>query len=169
MSLVTTVTLIIVEDMENKVEAGLFLARIERKCDVIIGMLHDLAGNPDFLIESLRKSVESRETNPGSGWKYAAGMELEQTVVEQYQWILKLAKKYCRNTMDAEDLAGETICKILCNKGKFDSGRSFRPWCSVIMLNTYITSYNRNSSVRFESEERASSWPRREVRTTCFW
>lgn len=83
-------------------------------------------------------------------------MELEQTVVEQYRWILGLAKKYCRNAMDAEDLAGETICKILCNKGKFDPGRSFRPWCSVIMLNTYITSYNRNSSVRFESEERAS-------------
>ena len=100
--------------------------------------------------------MKGRETNPDSGWKYVAGMELEQTVVEQYRWILGLAKKYCRNAMDAEDLAGETICKILCNKGKFDPGRSFRPWCSVIMLNTYITSYNRNSSVRFESEERAS-------------
>lgn len=83
-------------------------------------------------------------------------MELEQTVVEQYQWILKLAKKYCRNVMDAEDLAGETICKILCNKGKFDSGKSFRPWCSVIMLNTYITLYHHNSLVKFESEEKAS-------------
>ena len=65
MSLVTTVTLIIVEDMENKVEAGIFLARIERKCDVIIGMLHDLAGNPDFLIESLRKSVEKQRNESG--------------------------------------------------------------------------------------------------------
>lgn len=82
-------------------------------------------------------------------------MVVEQIVIEQYQWILGLARKYCRNTMDAEDLAEETIYKILSNKRKFDSSKSFRPWCSVIMLNTYITAYNHDLLIRFDSEEKA--------------
>ena len=82
-------------------------------------------------------------------------MGLEQIVIEQYQWILGLARKYCRNMMDAEDLAEETVYKILSNKSKYDSSKSFRPWCSVIMLNTYITTYNHESLIRFDSEEKA--------------
>lgn len=54
-------------------------------------------------------------------------MGLEQIVIEQYQWILGLARKYCRNMMDAEDLAEETVYKILSNKSKYDSSKSFRP------------------------------------------
>lgn len=45
-------------------------------------------------------------------------MGLEQIVIEQYQWILGLARKYCRNMMDAEDLAEETVlrfCQIKVN------------------------------------------------------
>ena len=76
-------------------------------------------------------------------------------MIEQYQWILGMARKYCRNIMDAEDLAEETIYKILSNKRKFDSSKSFRPWCSVIMLNTYITAYNHDLLIRFDSEEKA--------------
>lgn len=82
-------------------------------------------------------------------------MGLEQIVIEQYQWILGLARKYCRNMMDAEDLAEETVYKILSNKSKYDSSKSFRPWCSVIMLNTYITTYNHESLIRFDFEEKA--------------
>lgn len=82
-------------------------------------------------------------------------MGVEQIVIEQYQWILGMARKYCRNIMDAEDLAEETIYKILSNKRKFDSSKSFRPWCSVIMLNTYITAYNHDLLIRFDSEEKA--------------
>ena len=82
-------------------------------------------------------------------------MGLEQIVIEQYQWILGMARKYCRNIMDAEDLAEDTVYKILSNKSKYDSSKSFRPWCSVIMLNTYITTYNHDSLIRFYSEEKA--------------
>lgn len=57
--------------------------------------------------------------------------------------------------MDAEDLASETIFKILINRSKYDSSRNFRPWCSVIMLNTYITIYHHDSLIRFDSEEKA--------------
>lgn len=82
-------------------------------------------------------------------------MDLEKIVIEQYQWILGMAKKYCHNAMDAEDLAEETVYKILLNKNKYDSSKSFRPWCSVIMLNTYITLYNRDSLIKFEKFEKA--------------
>lgn len=82
-------------------------------------------------------------------------MDLEQVVIEQYHWILGMARKYCHNMMDAEDLAGETVYKILINRSKYDSSRSFRPWCAVIMLNTYITIYHHDSLIRFDSEEKA--------------
>lgn len=39
-------------------------------------------------------------------------MGVEQIVIEQYQWILGMARKYCRNIMDAEDLAEETIYNV---------------------------------------------------------
>ena len=53
---------------------------------------------------------------------------------------MQTSYKYCKNRMDAEDLAGETILKILSNKHSYDESKPFKPWCSVIMLNTYITS-----------------------------
>lgn len=86
-------------------------------------------------------------------------MELEQIVIDQYQWILSMARKYFRNVMDAEDLAEETVYKILTNKKKYDFSKSFRPWCSVIMLNTYITLYNHDSLIRFDSEDKAGFIP----------
>lgn len=87
-------------------------------------------------------------------------MELEQIVIDQYQWILSMARKYFRNVMDAEDLAEETVYKILMNKKKYDFSKSFRPWCSVIMLNTYITLYNHDSLIRFDSEDKAGLFHR---------
>ena len=42
--------------------------------------------------------------------------------------------------MDAEDLVGDTILKVLLNYDKFDTARSFRLWVLVVMRNTF---YNR--------------------------
>ena len=56
--------------------------------------------------------------------------------------------------MDAEDLAEETIFKMLSNSNSFNEEKPFKPWCSVIMLNTYITAYNRDLLVYFEDEEK---------------
>lgn len=57
--------------------------------------------------------------------------------------------------MDAEDLAGETILKMLQNRHSYDDSKPFKPWCSVIMLNTYITAYNHDSLIRFDDEDKA--------------
>ena len=82
---------------------------------------------------------------------------LNSLVKEHYQWIMSSAFKYCRNKMDAEDLAAETILKILTNKHKYDGNKPFKPWCSVIMLNTYITAYNHDSLIRFDDEDKAKN------------
>lgn len=82
---------------------------------------------------------------------------LNSLVKEHYQWIMQSAFKYCKNRMDAEDLAEETILKILTNKHQYDCNKPFKPWCSVIMLNTFITAYNHDSLIRFDDEDKAKN------------
>lgn len=76
-------------------------------------------------------------------------MNVEQLVIENAEWILRKAHCYYNNDFDAEDLAGDTIEKILRNKDRYDNSRSFRPWALVIMHNTYITQFNRRQCVPF--------------------
>lgn len=76
-------------------------------------------------------------------------MDFETEIALLYPWIVRVARKYCWSTQDAEDLANDTVYKALLNKDKFESGRPLKPWCEVIMQNTYITSYNRKSIIRF--------------------
>lgn len=92
-------------------------------------------------------------------------MRFEKEVAGLYPWIRNLARKYYSDPMDAEDLAHDTVCKMLCSRRLFESGKPLKPWCEAIMQNTYITSYNRRQKVQFVrgdvswsaiSEQRAS-------------
>lgn len=76
-------------------------------------------------------------------------MEFDKILSETYPWMLRVAKKYCSCVQDAEDLAGETVCKLLVNRDRFDHSKDIKPWCLAIMQNTFITMYNRSSLVRF--------------------
>ena len=51
-----------------------------------------------------------------------------------------IARTFCRNRIDAEDLVGETVLKVLLNADKYDADKSFRLWVLVIMRNTYRSS-----------------------------
>lgn len=82
-------------------------------------------------------------------------MNFEMEIASIYPWILRIARKYCWSTQDAEDLANDTVYKALMNKDKFEVGRPLKPWCEVIMQNTYITWYNRKSFIRFVDFEDA--------------
>lgn len=62
---------------------------------------------------------------------------VDSLVVKNLAWIYAIARTFCRNRYDAEDLAGETILKVLVNKGRYDSNQSFRLWVLVIMRNTF--------------------------------
>ena len=50
-------------------------------------------------------------------------------------WINGIARAFCRNRMDAEDLVGDTLLKILMYGGHYDESKSFRLWVFVIMRN----------------------------------
>ena len=82
-------------------------------------------------------------------------MDFDKELSDIYPWILRLARKYCFSVQDAEDLAGDTVYKMLANRDRFDSTKSIKPWCLVVMQNTFITQYNRNSLVYFTGYDSA--------------
>lgn len=55
----------------------------------------------------------------------------------------------CRSMEDAEDLAHDTIVKMLINRNSYNTRSDIKPWCAIIMRNTYITSYNRQKCIEF--------------------
>lgn len=76
-------------------------------------------------------------------------MDICELVAAHYGWIRKTAARFFRDRCDAEDLAGETICKLLTNGERFDRAREFKPWAYAIMANTFRTLYNRRRCVLF--------------------
>lgn len=76
-------------------------------------------------------------------------MDFEQELSKIYPWILRVAKRFCWSVQDAEDLAGDTVYKLLVNRDKFDCSKPLQPLCLVVMRNTYIIKYNRNSLIHF--------------------
>lgn len=77
----------------------------------------------------------------------------KKEIVEIYPWVLHLAKKFCPSIKDAEDLAGDTICKILENKHKYRVDKPLKPWCVAILRNTYLTMHNKKALIKFVSYE----------------
>lgn len=80
-------------------------------------------------------------------------MDIEHLIVSNYSWIQMKARLFCHNRYDADDLAGDTIEKILRSRDKYDSRKDFRPWALTVMRNTYITQYNRRKCVPFVNME----------------
>lgn len=80
-------------------------------------------------------------------------MNIEHLIVSNLAWFKSKALQFCKNEDDANDLAGETIEKILRCREKFDFQKDFRPWATTVMRNTYITQYNRCKCVPFVNME----------------
>lgn len=76
-------------------------------------------------------------------------MKIEHLVIDNITWLRKKAQQFCPNEFDAEDLASETIEKLLRSRDRFDSRKDFRPWALTVMRNTFITQYNRRKCVPF--------------------
>ena len=53
-------------------------------------------------------------------------MDFEKELSEIYPWILRVARKFCCSMQDAEDLAGDTVYKLLVNRDKFDCSKPLR-------------------------------------------
>lgn len=95
----------------------------------------------------------STETKVSQSPNPSMDPNFDNEVVEIYPWLLRRAKKYCPFWDDAEDLTGDTICKLLENKSKFREGESLKPWCIIILRNTFLTMYNKQALIRFVSYE----------------
>lgn len=80
-------------------------------------------------------------------------MDFEEEVAMLVPWLRNLARRFCRDRMDMEDLVGDTLLKVLSNKDKYDGTKALKPWIRAIMQNTYITCYNRSQVVSFVSIE----------------
>lgn len=78
-------------------------------------------------------------------------MNIENLVIDNITWLRRKAQLFCPNEFDAEDLASETIEKILRSRDRFDARNDFRPWALTVMRNTFITQYNRRKCVQFTS------------------
>lgn len=78
-------------------------------------------------------------------------MDFEKELSDIYPWLLKTARRFCYSIQDAEDLAGDTIYKLLINRDRFDCSKPLQPWCLVVMRNIYIIRYNRGSLISFTS------------------
>ena len=74
-------------------------------------------------------------------------------LVSLYSWIKLQTYRYYSNEHDAEDLASETIYKLLRYRDKFDNKRDLKPWILSIMQNTYITDYNHRRCIAFVEVE----------------
>ena len=80
-------------------------------------------------------------------------MEVDELVVKYAGWIRKTARRFYSDEFDADDLASETIYKILRQGESYNTCRSFKPWAFTIMGNTFITQYNRKNCVLFTAYE----------------
>lgn len=76
-------------------------------------------------------------------------MELEHLIVKNLPWLRVKAARYCSNLLDAEDLVGDTIERLLMSRERFNTLRDFKPWAMAIMCNLFITQYNRKLCVPF--------------------
>ena len=76
-------------------------------------------------------------------------MSADALVVKYAGWIRKTARRFYADKFDADDLASETIYKILSQGERYNPNRSFKPWALTIMENTYKTQYNRRRCVLF--------------------
>ena len=78
-------------------------------------------------------------------------MNIEELVVKHVGWIRAKAGYYHKDEAAADDLASETIYRILSNGFRFDASRSFKPWAQTIMENIYKMEYNRRKCMRYTS------------------
>ena len=74
------------------------------------------------------------------------------TIVHRYESELcGYLKKYLGNAESAEDVFQSTFLKIYLNRGRFEDGRTFRPWLYTVATNQAIDSQRRVQARRMVS------------------
>lgn len=69
------------------------------------------------------------------------------------EYLYTTARKYTKNSYDAEDLFQETMVKAIRFLDKYQNELNFLNWISIIMRNTFINEYRRNKMSRKFSDD----------------
>lgn len=64
---------------------------------------------------------------------------LKEKIAALYPLLQRRAYMFCRHREDAEDLAMETVCRMLENCGSYNSAFLLHTWGYAIMRNTFLT------------------------------
>jgi RNA polymerase sigma-70 factor, ECF subfamily len=75
----------------------------------------------------------------------------EREVLPLSTELERAARRYTRNSYDAEDLVQETIAKAWAGFESFEPGSNLRAWMHRILVNTWISAHRR-------SERRPQEW-----------
>ena len=75
----------------------------------------------------------------------------EREVLPLWAELERAARRYTRNSYDADDLVQETMAKAWAGFESFEPGSNLRAWMHRIMVNTWISAHRR-------SERRPQEW-----------
>ncbi len=94
-------------------------------------------------------------------------MTLDELVAMNAGWILSKARSFYHDDANAEDLAGETIYRLLRVRDRYDDRLPFRPFAVRIMTNLFITDYKRQAVSpidRYEDADSICGWTEADFR-----
>ena len=74
-------------------------------------------------------------------------------IADLYPWMHEIARRYCKNRVDVEDLVSETVFKMLKNRDKYNQDFDLKPWCMTVMKNTYANWHQRSTIITFHPFE----------------
>ena len=64
-------------------------------------------------------------------------------IIALMPFLLRYARHLCHDGEEAADLRSETLCRALENIDRYDPAKNVKSWLVAIMLNCFITAYNR--------------------------
>jgi RNA polymerase sigma-70 factor (ECF subfamily) len=76
-----------------------------------------------------------------SNWTDDTAARFVRDVLPLVDQLYRAARRYTRNSADAEDLVQETIAKAYAGFHRFEDGSNIKAWLFRIMTNTWISSY----------------------------
>jgi RNA polymerase sigma-70 factor, ECF subfamily len=76
-----------------------------------------------------------------SNWTDDTTARFVRDVLPLVDPLYRAARRYTRNSADAEDLVQETIVKAYAGFHRFEDGSNIKAWLFRIMTNTWISSY----------------------------
>ncbi|MFS8055658.1 sigma-70 family RNA polymerase sigma factor [Rhizobium sp. BR 317] len=83
----------------------------------------------------------------------ATSASLHADVVLLLPALRNFARRFVSSPTDVDDLAQETVWKILRHSEKFTPGTSLKSWAFTIMRNTYMTEYKRRKRLEIRAND----------------